>query len=167
MVGLAPNEMGEALNKSQVDAIAIWEPYAQLAAKALGARARVLPRSGAYTKTFNLIVHRTLVGTRDASMAQLLRALARAERFIHEQPDEAKGILRRRLQLDQQLIDSVWPGLNFRLGLDQSLIATLESQARWAMRERHVKSKSMPNFLSLLHTAPLKSVNPGSVGVAR
>jgi ABC-type nitrate/sulfonate/bicarbonate transport system substrate-binding protein len=99
-------------------------------------------------------------------MIRLLKAIVRAERFIQERPDEAKAILRTSLQLDQPFIEWVWGGMAYRLSLDQSLISTMEGEARWARREGHVKGAS-PNFLGLLHSAPLKAVKPSAVGVNR
>ena len=167
MVPLQPEKMPEALATGTVDAIAAWEPHAYLATRALGGSTVVLPNTSGYLLTFNLVGHRRLVGTRDADLARLLRAVERAEQFIHDHPEEAKAILRTRLQLDQGFIDWVWSGFNYRLGLEQSLITTMEGEARWARRSGHVKGKTSPNFLGLLHTAPLKSVKPGAVGVAR
>lgn len=167
VVALQPEDMVEALRGGKVDAIAVWEPYAYLATRALGRDAVVLPTSGGYVLTFNLISHRRHVGGRDGDLTHLLRAVERAERFIQARPDEAKAILRSRLQLDQAFIDWVWGGMSFRLGLDQALITTMEGEARWARRSGHVTTRSSPNFLSLLHTAPLNAAKPGSVGVTR
>ena len=167
LVGLQPEKMLEAMTAGSVDAVAVWEPFAYLITRALGGGAVVMPHTSGYILTFNLVGQRRLVGARDADLARVLRAVERAEQFIHEHPDDAKAILRTRLKLDQGFVDWVWSGLNFRLGLEQSLITTLEGEARWARRAGHVKGTATPNFLGLLHTAPLKAVKPTSLGVAR
>jgi NitT/TauT family transport system substrate-binding protein len=167
MVALQPEEMSGSITSGQVDAIAIWEPYGYLAVKALGGRGQVVPGAGRYVSTFNLIAQRRLLGHRDVALTGVLRAVERAEQFIQQRPDEAQAILRRRLQVDQAFVDWVWPGLGFRLGLEQSLLSTMESQARWALREGHVKGKTSPNFLFLLHTAPLRAIKPAAVGTGR
>jgi NitT/TauT family transport system substrate-binding protein len=166
LVALQPEHMLAALQGGEVDAVAIWEPHAYLSTKALGSSAVVLPHASGYLLTFNLVAHRRLVGARDDDMIRLLKAIVRAERFIQERPDEAKAILRTSLQLDQPFIEWVWGGMAYRLSLDQSLISTMEGEARWARREGHVKGAS-PNFLGLLHSAPLKAVKPSAVGVNR
>ncbi len=167
LVSLQPEKMLEAMQAGSVDAIAVWEPYAYLTTRALGSRAIVLPPNSGYLLTFNLVAQRRLVGARDADLVRVLRAVERAEKFILEQPEDAKAILRARLKLDQGFIDWVWSGLNFRLALEQSLITTLEGEARWARRAEHVKVAASPNFLGILHTAPLKTVKPTAVGVGR
>ena len=76
-------------------------------------------------------------------------------------------MLRRTLGVDQGFVDYMWPQLQYRLSLDQGLLRTLESEARWALRERHVAGARMPNFLGVLHAAPLLRVKPDSTGIAR
>ena len=167
MVSLQPEKMTEAMLAGTVDAIAAWEPHAYRTIRALGSSAVVLPHTSGYILTFNLVVQRRMVGARDADLTRVLRAIERAEQYIQDHPDEAKAILRTRLKLDQGFVDWVWPGVNFRLGLEQSLITTLEGEARWARRAGHVKEAPAPNFLGLLHTAPLKAVKPVALGVGR
>jgi ABC-type nitrate/sulfonate/bicarbonate transport system substrate-binding protein len=167
VVSLQPEKMLEAMLAGTVDAVAAWEPYAYLTIRALDSSAVVMPHTSGYILTFNLVSHRRLVGARDADLVRVLRAVERAEQFIHDRPEEAKAILRARLKLDQAFVDWVWSGLNFRLGLEQSLITTMEGESRWARRAGHVKGLATPNYLGLLHTAPLKSVKPSAVGVTR
>jgi hypothetical protein len=91
----------------------------------------------------------------------------RAETLIRDDPARAKLILRQRLSTDDDFVRWVWPGLTFRLSLDQSLLKTLESEARWALREGHVTGRAAPNFLPFLHRAPLMQVRPEAVGISR
>jgi NitT/TauT family transport system substrate-binding protein len=165
VVGLEPEEMLAALQAGSVDAVAVWDPFAYNAIKALGADAVLLPNASAYVATFNLVVPRRLARENDAALVKLLRAIDRAERFIQDRPDEAKAILRARLNVDQAFVAWTWPTLSYRLGIDQSLVTTMESEARWALREGHVKTRATTNTLGLLHTGPLKRIKPAAVGV--
>lgn len=163
VVDVQPEDMVQALQSGKVDAISVWQPYGYLALKALGAGATVLPSGSAYIQSFNLVSHRKLLGARDDTLAKLLRAVERAERFIQEQPADAKGVLMQRLAVERDFVDTVWPGLRFRLGLDQALLVTMEGEARWARREGHANGSLKPNFLQLVHGAPLRSVKPDAV----
>ncbi len=167
VVHLQPEDLVQALQSGKVDAISVWQPYGYLALKAMGAGATVLPSNNAYVQTFNLVSHRKLVGTLDDALSKLLRAVERAERFIHEHPAEAKEIMKQRLALEQDFVDTVWPGLRYRLGLDQALLVTMEGEARWARREGHATGPLKPNFLQLVHSAPLRSVKPDAVAIPR
>lgn len=165
VVGLQPEELPEALAAGRVDAISAWEPFGWQAMKALGDGGLALPAAGAYFQTFNLVARRQLVGTRDATLVQLLRAMDRADRFIAAEPAAAREILRQRLGIEPAFVDRIWQGLGFRLALDASLVATMEGEARWARREGHAKGP-MPNLGALIHAAPLKAVRPSAVGTA-
>lgn len=167
VVHLQPEEMVQALQSGKVDAISVWQPYGFLALKAMRAGAIVLPSNNAYISTFNLISHRKLVGVRDGVLTKLLRAVERAENFIQEQPAEAKKVLMQRLALEQDFVDAVWPGIRYRLVLEQALLVTMEGEARWARREGHANGQLKPNFLQMLHTLPLRSVKPDAVSTLR
>jgi ABC-type nitrate/sulfonate/bicarbonate transport system substrate-binding protein len=163
---LQPEVMAEALKKGVVDAIAIWEPYPFKALKTVPG-AKVLPKSDAYRLTFNLVVHKKHLGIRDEDLVRLLRALDRAEQFIRGQPLKAMAILRERLQLDQSFIDWIWPRYIYRLTLDQSLLMTLEGEARWARQEGYVKGRQSPNYLNFIYTAPLSRVRPSAISIVQ
>ena len=166
-VALQPDEMAAAMRAGKVAAVAAWEPVAFDTMVALKGDATVLPNAGVYTLSFNLVAQRRLAGARDPELVKLLRGVARAEAFIRQHPAESQAILRQRLGVDQRFIDWVWPGLRFQLTLDQSLIKTLESEARWAIREGHVAGKAVPNYQRFLHAAPLRAVDDNAVGLAR
>jgi ABC-type nitrate/sulfonate/bicarbonate transport system substrate-binding protein len=162
-VDLAPEAMSQALADGRVDALALWEPHAWRAMQAGGVAE--LSGAGVYQVTFNLAVARSLAGPRDRELTALLRAVARAERLIRDRPALAQRILRERLADDPRFVDWVWPGLQFRLGLEQSLITTLESQARWALRHGHAAGRRIPNYLRFMHAAPLKALSPDALGL--
>lgn len=164
---LQPEDMARALQQKEVDAIAIWEPYPFKALKAVAGSKILTKSSSAYRLTFNLIVNKKLLGSRDEELVKVLRALDRAEQFINTQPQQAKAILLNRLKLDQSFIDWIWPSYNFRLTLDQSLLTTLEGEARWARQEGLVKGDKSPNYLNFINAGPLSKVRATAVSIIR
>jgi ABC-type nitrate/sulfonate/bicarbonate transport system substrate-binding protein len=168
LVPLAPELIAAALKDGTVDAAAIWEPFANKSMRALGADGIVMPSARLYTSTFNLLASRKLIAERDADLVKVLRALVRAQRFIHERPQQAQAILMQRLQEDQAYIDATWNDYDFRMSLDQPLVSTLEGQARWAVREGHAPRDSrIPNYLQLLAPEPLRRADPGAVTLVK
>jgi ABC-type nitrate/sulfonate/bicarbonate transport system substrate-binding protein len=167
IIDLAPDKSVGALQSGHVDAVAVWEPFGYLAAKAPGATGRVLPRASAYMQTFNLVAARRLFGVRDDALVRMLRAVERGQQFIQDKPEEAKAILRKRLALDESFVTWFWPTTNFRLGLDPALLRTMESEARWAVREGQVPNKASPNFMGFVYPGPLMSAKPAAVSVGR
>ena len=165
IVAVQPENMAKALKQREVDAIASWQPSAYQAEQATPG-ARVIPDGGFYTVSFNLVIPRKLIGHREDELAKLLRALVRAETYIADQPKQAQEVLRTRLQLDQAYIDWLWPRYRYRLTLDQSLLTTLESEARWARAEGLISASKSPNYLRFVHAGPLRGVLPAAVGIS-
>jgi ABC-type nitrate/sulfonate/bicarbonate transport system substrate-binding protein len=166
VVSLQPETMGAALAKGEVDAVAVWEPFAYKILNSVPG-AKILSEAGIYVETFNLIVSKKLIGIRDEDLVRLLRALDLAQRFISNEPQKAQAILRARLQTDQAFTDWIWPRLNFGMKLDQSLLSTLESEARWARHEGHIVEAHAPNYLEFIYAKPLLKVRPEAVGIVR
>jgi NitT/TauT family transport system substrate-binding protein len=165
-VSLQPETMATALAKGEVDAVAIWDPYRLDVLKTVPG-ATLLPNPGIYTVSLNLAAERKLMGSRDEDLTRVLRALLRAEQFIGAEPAKAQALLRERLKLEQAYVDQVWPNYRYRLALEQSLLTTLESEARWARQEGHVRADRSPNFLSFIYSGPLRKVSPDRVGIGR
>lgn len=165
IVPVQPEDAVPLLASAKVDAISIWEPFAYEAVTKHGAT--VVPSDSVYNLTWNLVASARALQARPAQLAAVMRAVRRAERFIQTSPQAAQGVLRERLGLDQRFIDWVWPSMHFRLSLDQALIKTLESQARWAIQEGHVLPRQPPNYLELIDEGPLKKIEPGAVGFVR
>ena len=161
---LAPDQLTGALTRGEVDAIAIWEPIASSAITALGSDALVLPSPRIYTQHFNLIAGREVISQREADLAGVLRALARAERFIAEHPPQAARILEARLPGGAGNLAEH----DFKLKLEQSLISTMDGQARWAVRQGlTLGGRGAGNLLRSIDPAPLRKAVPGSVDLVQ
>lgn len=165
-VSLQPETMASALANGEVDAVAIWNPFSFEILKTVPG-ARQLPNPGTYRLSFNLIAGRKLLGPRDNELAGVLRALLRAEQFIQTEPLKAQAILRDRLALNQDFIDWIWPKFNHRVMLDQSLVTTLESVARWARHEGHVSASRSPNYLNFIYNEPLRMARPDRLRIGK
>ncbi len=166
LVGYQPGAIGAALARHEVDAISIWQPQAYRATKEI-AGAQALADAGFYTQRYNLIASRAAIGARSDELTRLLRALDRAIEFIAAEPAKVRAILTTRLQIDAAYAQWLLPRYRFRLALEQSLLTSLESEARWAREEGHVKATQSPNYLAFIHAAPLARVRPAAVGIAQ
>jgi NitT/TauT family transport system substrate-binding protein len=165
IIAMQPETMALALQKGEVDAVAVWEPYPfQILANVKDARLLSAPRF--YSLTFNLAASRKLTeGEHNEDLLKLLRALNRAQQFIDTEPKKAQTIMKSRLGLEQAFVDWIWPRYNFRLSLDQSFLSTLESEARWARTQGHIKAAKSPNYLEFIYSKPLRQVLPGAVNI--
>jgi ABC-type nitrate/sulfonate/bicarbonate transport system substrate-binding protein len=135
---------------------------------ALGADGVLLPIPRVYTQHFGLLTTRATLDAQQADLLKLLQALLRAERFIAEQPLKAQQVLMARLGLGQALAEAHLREHDFRVRMDQSLSNTMDSQARWAVREGHVPAKSKPeDLMSVAEPALLRKLAPNAVTIVR
>ncbi len=166
LVDYPPDTIVAALARREVDAISIWQPQAYRATQDI-AGARVLADADFFTQRYNLIASRAVIGARADDLTRLLRALDRAIQFIATEPTKVRAILRTRLKVDAAYADWLLPRYRFRLALDQSLLTSLEGEARWAREEGHVSAPRSPNYLAFIHSAPLARVRPAAVGITQ
>lgn len=165
---LEPDRMVEALKERRVDALAVWEPHASNAIEVLGADAVVLPNPRVYTQHFNVVTDRVQLQGRGAEMTALLQALLKAERFIAERPAEAAALLQARLQIDAAAAAAQLKEHDYRIRLDQSLISTMEEQARWAIREKLVDARQRPaSLLQAIEPSLLRRASPRAVSLVQ
>lgn len=161
---LAPDQLAPALQRGELDAVAIWEPHAAAARAALGEAALLLPNPRVYSQHFALVTSRLALAERASALDALLRALARAERRIAERPEEARAVLAARLQLPDDSAAALMREHDYRLRLDQTLVATMDSQARWAVHAGVVEAgRRAGNPLRAIEPAPLRRAVPGAV----
>ncbi len=165
LVHLLPKEMPLALERGEVDAIAVWEPYAYEAVTLLGEDAHWLPSKNLYELTFNLLARKQTVQNNQVAAEKIIRALKHAIEYINANPSDAQRMLRERLKLDQRFIEWIWQDYLFNLSLNRSLILSLENEARWAVDRGLTESKVVPDFRQLLNPNPLMSVSPHSVSL--
>ena len=163
MVAMQPGDMLEAMQSRRVDGVSSWEPYGFRIMQTMGHDVLALPNTGVYSVLFNLVAHRDLVGARDKDLSLLLLAVEQAEKFIRAHPEQAKAILRKRLELDDAFVTWVWPQQVFRLSLEWGLLRTLESESRWAIREGYFRGIAPPDFGPFLYRPPLNAVNPSAI----
>lgn len=163
LVDLEATLLSAALVDGRVDAIATWEPHIFKARKALGDLAFVLPSRGIYREDFYFIARKDFIRDNHEALLRFLRAVERGQQFIRARPDEARDIVRIRLGLDKDVMEDTWGRFRFGLFLDQSVVMSLEDEARWAIQNRLADATRLPDYLDLLHADALRAIKPDAV----
>jgi ABC-type nitrate/sulfonate/bicarbonate transport system substrate-binding protein len=165
VVDIAPSDLPEALNSGQVDAIVIWEPHGYNAKKLLGDKAIRLPSSDVYKETFNFMVMNDFAEENPEILKKFLRAVDKATTFIKNYKEESQDIVAKRLNLDREVMDALWDEFVFGISLQQSLIVTLEDEARWAIKNNLTGKTKVPNYLGYIYLDALYELKPDSVNI--
>lgn len=159
----AVKDMSAALNREEVDAISVWEPFAYKSMR-LNPESVIVPTQGQYKLAFNLVHLTTNPVFNQPSRSRLsntvetaiLEGLNKAIHFIKAHPEDAQLILRRHLKLSEDFIDWVWLDYQFELSLNTSFIHSLDHQAQWAIEAGLVEQQEIPNYLHFISPEALK-----------
>jgi NitT/TauT family transport system substrate-binding protein len=109
-------------------------------------------------------LHGLIISTQDWEsqhpelVQRFLKALLQAEEYAQGNPDKAKTVVQKGLNLNAGYMETVWSQNQFVLSLDQSLILAMEDEARWMISNNLTTEK--PNLTSwIIYADSLKSVS--------
>jgi len=166
-IDLEAPDLPGALAEGRVDAISTWEPHILNARSLLGEKALLLPSEGVFREDFYFVANKDFIENNPQVLRSFLKAIEKGEEFIQKNREESIDIVCQRLKLDRELTTSVWSDFNFQLMLDQTVLITLEDEARWAIREELTDKKEVPNYLDFIYIDALEDVKPEAVTIIR
>lgn len=159
IVPMQPVDMTEALVRGDIDAAVTWNPHAAKQQKLLGANAITIENESIYKVYWNIVGAQDFVKAHPETVKKFLRGLIKAQHYIEHNPEDTRKIMAEYVGEGTAALDD----FNFDVRLSQSLILSLEAQARWAVRKRLTDSRDIPNFLHLVYTGGMEAVAPDSV----
>lgn len=159
-----PDKLIHGFSNNEVDAIVAWEPFVFESLQLLGDQIKIHNTKSLSTLSFNLISP-TADNQRVEKAKCVIQGLQTAINYIVSHPKESKKIVIDALKLDPVFIDWVWPDYIFKLGLNQSLILNINSQAIWIMETQMSEFNDIPNSERFIDSRALLQVEPGSVNI--
>lgn len=159
-----PEQLIAAYQNGEVSAIVPWEPYAFKVLQLLDNEVKINDTKSLNTLSFNLISQ-----TADSQLVEkakcVIEGLSRAVNYIAVYPQKSKKIVIDALNLEPSFIDWVWPDYIFKLGLNQSLLLNIRSQAIWAVETQMSEFTKIPNFNHFIDSRALSEVDSGAVNI--
>lgn len=165
VLDLKPEAAIDALVKGNVDAISIWSLYDYRARKELGDNALTLYGEGIYIAPISIVVTQAFINEKRAVVKRALRALVKSSDFMARKPEESQRIVAEETKTDRRVISELWNAYNFAITLDQSILTTMEDQARWAIKNKLTEATQVPNYLNFIYLDGLKAVRPEGVKI--
>lgn len=159
-----PDELLPVFIDNKIDAMVLWEPYAYQALNLLGKKIKTHDTKNLSTLSFSLISKTPDQQLIDKTVC-LIHGLQKAINFIASNPKKAKNIIIKELKLETAFIEWVWPDYIFKLGLNQSLILSIQSQATWAVESQLSEYTEAPNAIKYVDTRALLQIDPGAVNI--
>jgi ABC-type nitrate/sulfonate/bicarbonate transport system substrate-binding protein len=160
-------EFPRALARGEADAASVREPFVSQAKELLGTDAVEFEEPGLYVEYYNLVASGQLLREQPETARRIVRALIAAEALAKEQPERAMRIVAQAVSVPVPTLRRVWPRLDLRVRLSQSLLVTLEDQARWAVSDHLAGGAPMPNCLHFIHLETMLVEKPESVNIIR
>jgi NitT/TauT family transport system substrate-binding protein len=164
LVALQPPAMPQALKGGVIDAFVMWEPWNDQALQELGDQAVSLRDPSLYNYRCAIMVTSAFAQAHPEQVKGLLRALLKAESYIYAQPAKAKAFLAQAIPLDLAVIEKNWPNFEFKIKLDQSLVALMADNTKLIKRDDpNFKDKPLPDFHKYIDPQFLRDIAPERV----
>lgn len=167
IIFMAPNELTIALENGTLDAVVLWEPLASKAEQLLQNKSVVFPNEKIYRKTYNLMVKKDFARDHPETLEKFLRAINKANGFIEKNREESILLVAEIVKIDKKELTKIWNENYYSLSLDQSLLLTLEDEARWTIKNNLTNATTVPNYLDYIYTDALEKVKPEAVTIIR
>jgi NitT/TauT family transport system substrate-binding protein len=167
LVDLKPTQLGGSLTTGEVDAVLAWDPYAYTIEKNLGGNALIRLAQSGQTMYWLLVCRSDFITRHPELIDRLLRSFDQAEKFAANNPDQARKILQKRLNVEEAYVERIWPKTRMGLSLDQGLIIAMEDESRFMIDNNLVNNRQMPYYPDYIHWQGLEKVKPESVTVIR
>ncbi len=155
----------KAIAGGEVDAVVTWEPWVTQINQRMDKEVITMPLQSGQYAYWNLIGTSGWVNNHSNIIERLMKSLVQAEGYIASHQDEAKAIVRKRMNFDEAYMEIIWPRYQFSLTLDQSLITAMEDEARWMISNNLTTEKMVPDFLKYIYIDGLKTVKPEAVNI--
>jgi NitT/TauT family transport system substrate-binding protein len=78
-----------------------------------------------------------------------------------------KEMLQRHLNVDAEFTKAIMTRNQFPGSLDQSLVAAMEDEVRWMIKNNLITETNMPDFHNYIYVDGLRAVKPEAVNINR
>ncbi len=159
VVRVSPIEtMAKELADRKVDAVAIWEPHADNALRALGTDAIELSGTGVYRERFNLNSTAAALAdpARRARIVRFVRAVLAATAAIERDPRPAQALVATTGGFTADEVGRSWPHLAFPATLPGDLVDLLVDEEAWLAAQEKRPARERGELAKLIDSSVLE-----------
>jgi ABC-type nitrate/sulfonate/bicarbonate transport system substrate-binding protein len=166
-VQLNTDEVISAIQKGEVDAAVVFQPYLAKLQADMGDKIKTFYAEKLFSMRFVLVGKAGYVDNHPQEVQRVLRALLAADASISADPVAARHIVGAALKVDDAMMAKMFDPQDFDVSLKQAQLLALEDQTRWAIAQGLAKPGPVPNYLTLMKYQHLEAVSPDSVQLVR
>jgi NitT/TauT family transport system substrate-binding protein len=167
VVALQASQYVSAIGNKDVDAVVFMSPYYENIKETLGDNEIIWSVQNAQPLFSVMIAKSEWAASHTEDITRLLKSLVLAERYLVKNQKQSKEILQKYLKVDVPYVERIWPDNQFALSLDLSLVAAMEDEARWIIKNNLTTAKVVPDFNDYIYENTLKSIKPEAVNIIR
>ncbi|MFH0929295.1 MAG: NrtA/SsuA/CpmA family ABC transporter substrate-binding protein [Candidatus Aenigmatarchaeota archaeon] len=167
IVYLSAAETVEAIIDGEIDATMIWNPYAYTIKNSLGDNAISWPGQNGQRMYFLLLCKEKWIKNNPDTVKRFTKALVETEEYAKANEKEVKEFTIHRFGYDADYFESIWKEIDISVEISQTMLVTLEGQARWRIVNNLTDKTEIPNYLDYFYTDALEEVKPESVTIIR
>jgi sulfonate transport system substrate-binding protein len=133
IVDVPQAEMPAALERGAIDALAIWEPIVDDAARRLGGDAVLFQDGALFRERFNLNTTADVLADprQRGTLVGFVRAVVAAAREVREKPAQAWPLLASKINVPEPVIARLWSQFHFPATLPDDLPQLLVDEEDW------------------------------------
>ncbi len=172
LVNGRPADLQGLLLRGDLDAAVLWDPFVVQTvrqAKTDGSSAqsrgelRVLVDPSLHTLAFNIVTTQEKLNRNRDALVRVLRALIKAELYIHDHPKEAQEALEKWLRLQPGDLDDFFATTEFHVQADAPRLKNWMAEELVWLRERRPDTQVPVDLTPFVDDSLLKSIDPGRV----
>ncbi len=169
MINVAAPETVALMDRGDIDAFALWEPFPTRALQAMDGKVKVLMAAedqGLYYCRHVLQIRRQWADENPEGVKRLLRALIETSSWISANQAQAIQIIASEMKLDPKDVEGFFKaGLNYRLSLTDEELTEMDTIARWMLQKGLIRA--VPDWKKHFRPEFLKEVAPDAVKVSK
>lgn len=162
IVNLDPGQMISALDRGDVDAFFIWQPFGDRAVQVSGDRVHILADATGIVRGYNIMgARQSTITAQPQTIVAFLRATIRAQEFAVTHRDEQRSLVMAQFHIDQGYIDAETKFAEMLYRFDKTFYDDFSREASWVESAGLIKRKL--DFSGWLWTDGLRSVDRARV----
>lgn len=160
---VAPSEMIAALDRGDVDAFIMWEPWPSKGLEIVK-NVHIMSRGGddgGYYPFINILNFSPELAKNKDLAGRVLLALIDATNFIKEHPDETAQIAAKAFNIPIDLARKSLPYIDFKIEMKDKFVEFEKDAAKWLIEKGAIKKE--PDWEGFIDWDLLRAVAPGHV----
>jgi NitT/TauT family transport system substrate-binding protein len=157
IVPMALPDMPKALAEGKVDAVSIWEPEVENAARAVGADAIEFNGKGVYRELFNLNTTAEALAdpARRAKIVAFVRAIRQGAAALRKDPAHAKALVAAASGYAPDVVERSWAHHGYIAALPADMLDVLVDEEKWLAAQEKRAPRGRAELAKLIDASVL------------